>query len=84
MKMGDGGTRPAYNVQFVGIGLTLWMALGFLVQQYGDVPVEETLSALTDLQRAGTIRAFGSSTFPGWQIVEAGHGGYIFPSMPRW
>ena len=33
--------------------------------------IEETLSALTDLQRAGTIRAFGSSTFPGWQIVEA-------------
>ena len=32
---------------------------------------EETLSALTDLQRQGTIRAFGSSTFAGWQLVEA-------------
>jgi len=33
--------------------------------------VEETLSALTDLVRQGKIRAFGSSTFPAWQIVEA-------------
>jgi len=33
--------------------------------------IEETLSALTDLVRQGKIRAFGSSTFPAWQIVEA-------------
>jgi aryl-alcohol dehydrogenase-like predicted oxidoreductase len=33
--------------------------------------IEETLGALTDLQRAGKIRYFGSSTFSGWQIVEA-------------
>ncbi|MGQ0669494.1 MAG: aldo/keto reductase [Actinomycetota bacterium] len=33
--------------------------------------IEETLGALTDLQRRGKIRYFGSSTFPGWQIVEA-------------
>jgi aryl-alcohol dehydrogenase-like predicted oxidoreductase len=33
--------------------------------------VEETLSALTDLQRAGKIRAFGSSTFPAHEVVEA-------------
>ncbi|HVV12181.1 aldo/keto reductase [Amycolatopsis sp.] len=32
---------------------------------------EETLSALTDLQRAGKIRHFGSSTFPAYRIVEA-------------
>ena len=36
-----------------------------------DTDVEETLAALTDLQREGKIRAFGSSTFPGWQLVEA-------------
>src|SRR3978361_353638 len=29
-----------------------------------DVDTEETLAALTDLQRAGKIRYFGSSTFP--------------------
>ena len=33
--------------------------------------VEETLSALTDLQRQGKIRAFGSSTFPAHQMVQA-------------
>ncbi|MEO9151976.1 MAG: aldo/keto reductase, partial [Lapillicoccus sp.] len=31
---------------------------------------EESLSALTDLQRAGKIRYFGSSTFPAYRIVE--------------
>ncbi|MEO7125990.1 MAG: aldo/keto reductase [Nakamurella sp.] len=31
---------------------------------------EETLSALTDLQRAGKVRYFGSSTFPAYRIVE--------------
>ncbi|MBN0042590.1 aldo/keto reductase [Streptomyces actuosus] len=32
---------------------------------------EETLSALTDLQRAGKIRCFGSSTFPAHRVVQA-------------
>ncbi|MEU5280912.1 aldo/keto reductase [Streptomyces asoensis] len=32
---------------------------------------EETLAALTDLQRAGKIRYFGSSTFPAHRIVQA-------------
>jgi aryl-alcohol dehydrogenase-like predicted oxidoreductase len=36
-----------------------------------DTDVEETLSALTDLQRQGKIRAFGSSTFPAHEVVEA-------------
>jgi aryl-alcohol dehydrogenase-like predicted oxidoreductase len=36
-----------------------------------DTDVEEMLSALTDLVRAGKIRYFGSSTFPASQIVEA-------------
>ncbi len=33
--------------------------------------IEETLGALTDLQRAGKIRYFGSSTFPAHEMVEA-------------
>src|SRR6476660_4835914 len=33
--------------------------------------IEETLDALTDLQRAGKIRYFGSSTFPPSQVVQA-------------
>ncbi|MEU4803814.1 aldo/keto reductase [Actinosynnema sp. NPDC023587] len=32
---------------------------------------EETLSVLTDMQRAGKIRYFGSSTFPAYRIVQA-------------
>jgi aryl-alcohol dehydrogenase-like predicted oxidoreductase len=35
------------------------------------VEVEETLGALTELQAAGKIRAFGSSTFPAYQMVQA-------------
>jgi aryl-alcohol dehydrogenase-like predicted oxidoreductase len=33
--------------------------------------IDETLSALTDLVRAGKIRAFGCSTFPVEQIIDA-------------
>jgi len=36
-----------------------------------DTDIEETLSALSDLMRAGKVRAIGSSTFPASQIVEA-------------
>jgi aryl-alcohol dehydrogenase (NADP+) len=36
-----------------------------------DTDIEETLSVLTDLMRAGKVRAIGSSTFPASQIVEA-------------
>ncbi|HTB87226.1 MAG TPA: aldo/keto reductase, partial [Steroidobacteraceae bacterium] len=36
-----------------------------------ETDIEETLSALTDLMRAGKVRAIGSSTFPASQIVEA-------------
>jgi aryl-alcohol dehydrogenase (NADP+) len=36
-----------------------------------DTDVEETLSALTDLVRAGKVRTVGSSTFPASEIVEA-------------
>lgn len=36
-----------------------------------DTDIEETLSALTDLMRAGKVRAVGASTFPASEIVEA-------------
>ncbi len=35
-----------------------------------DVPIEETLSALTDLVRQGKVRYIGSSTAPAWRIME--------------
>ncbi|WP_242128134.1 aldo/keto reductase [Sphingobium sp. Sx8-8] len=36
-----------------------------------DTDIEETLSALTDLVRAGKVRAIGASTFPAADIVDA-------------
>jgi len=36
-----------------------------------DTDIEETLSALSDLMRAGKVRAIGSSTFPVSEIIEA-------------
>ncbi|PWI41237.1 aldo/keto reductase [Streptomyces sp. ICBB 8177] len=36
-----------------------------------ETDIEETLRALTDLQRAGKIRAFGTSALPASQIVRA-------------
>lgn len=36
-----------------------------------DVPVDETLGALTDLVHAGKVRYIGASTHPAWMIMEA-------------
>ena len=35
-----------------------------------DVPIEETLDALTDLVRQGKVRYIGSSTAPAWRVME--------------
>jgi aryl-alcohol dehydrogenase-like predicted oxidoreductase len=50
---------------------TDWIDLYQVHRPDPSTDVEETLSALTDLQRAGKIRAFGCSTFPAHQLVEA-------------
>jgi aryl-alcohol dehydrogenase-like predicted oxidoreductase len=34
------------------------------------IPIEETLSALTDLVRQGKVRYIGCSTFPAWRVME--------------
>jgi aryl-alcohol dehydrogenase-like predicted oxidoreductase len=39
----------------------------------GVTPIEETLSALTELVREGKVRYLGSSNVPGWRIAEAAH-----------
>ncbi|NCF66516.1 MAG: aldo/keto reductase [Chloroflexi bacterium] len=36
-----------------------------------QTPIEETLSALTDLVRQGKVRYVGCSTFPAWGVMEA-------------
>ena len=36
-----------------------------------DIPIDETLGALTDLVRQGKIRYIGCSTHPAWAVMEA-------------
>ncbi|MCB0235346.1 MAG: aldo/keto reductase [Anaerolineae bacterium] len=36
-----------------------------------DIPMDETLGALTDLVRQGKVRYIGSSTAPAWKVMEA-------------
>jgi aryl-alcohol dehydrogenase-like predicted oxidoreductase len=50
---------------------TDWIDLYQVHRPDPHTDIEETLSALTDLQRQGKIRAFGCSTFPAHQVVEA-------------
>ncbi|GAA4730928.1 aldo/keto reductase [Phytohabitans rumicis] len=50
---------------------TDWIDLYQIHRPDHSTDVEETLSALTDLVRAGKIRAFGCSTFPAEEIVES-------------
>jgi aryl-alcohol dehydrogenase-like predicted oxidoreductase len=50
---------------------TDWIDLYQVHRPDQHTDVEETLSALTDLQRQGKIRAFGSSTFPAHLMVQA-------------
>ncbi|QCX73974.1 General stress protein 69 [Streptomyces sp. YIM 121038] len=52
---------------------TDWIDLYQMHRPDHTTDIEETLSALTDLVRQGKIRAFGCSTFPADQIVEAHH-----------
>jgi aryl-alcohol dehydrogenase-like predicted oxidoreductase len=52
---------------------TDWIDLYQIHRPDHRTDIEETLSALTDLVRAGKIRAFGSSTFPAADMVEAYH-----------
>lgn len=59
---------------------TDWIDLYQVHRPDPDTAIDETVEALTDLVRAGTIRAWGTSTFPVEDIVEAhwaaarGHG----------
>ena len=36
-----------------------------------DTPIDETLSALDDLVRAGKVRYVGASNYPAWRLMEA-------------
>ena len=79
--MGEGPNRSGNSrrwiVQEVENSLrrlqTDWIDLYQIHRPDPKTDIEETLATLTDLVRAGKIRAFGSSTFRPEQIVEAYH-----------
>ena len=50
---------------------TDWIDLYQLHRPDPATPIEETISALTDLVREGKIRYFGHSNFTGWQAAHA-------------
>jgi aryl-alcohol dehydrogenase-like predicted oxidoreductase len=50
---------------------TDWIDLYQIHRPESDTDIDETLGALSDLVRAGKVRAIGSSTFPPAAIVEA-------------
>jgi aryl-alcohol dehydrogenase-like predicted oxidoreductase len=50
---------------------TDWIDLYQLHRPDDATPIDETLSALTDLVRAGKVRYLGSSNFTGFQIADA-------------
>jgi aryl-alcohol dehydrogenase-like predicted oxidoreductase len=52
---------------------TDWIDLYQVHRPDHTTDIEETLSALSDLVRVGKIRAFGCSSFPAEEIVEAHH-----------
>ncbi|MEV0588223.1 aldo/keto reductase [Nonomuraea sp. NPDC050310] len=52
---------------------TDWIDLYQIHRPDPTTDIEETLAVLTDLVRQGKIRAFGCSTFPAEDIVEAYH-----------
>ena len=70
-----GGNSRRWIVREVEASLrrlrTDWIDLYQILRPDHTTDVEETLSALTDLVRAGKIRAFGCSAFPAEEIVEA-------------
>jgi aryl-alcohol dehydrogenase-like predicted oxidoreductase len=50
---------------------TEWIDLYQLHMWDGLTPIEETLSALTDLVRQGKVRYIGASNFVGWHLFSA-------------
>ena len=50
---------------------TDWIDLYQLHTPDPNTPIEETLSALTDLVTEGKVRYIGSSNLAGWQVVDA-------------
>jgi len=77
--MGDGPNRGGNSRRWIVHEVeqslrrlqTDWIDLYQIHRVDHSTDIEETLGALTDLVRQGKIRAFGCSTFPPEQLVEA-------------
>jgi aryl-alcohol dehydrogenase-like predicted oxidoreductase len=80
-QMGEGPNRSGNSRRWILAEIdnslrrlnTDWIDLYQVHRPDSSTDIEETLSALTDLVRAGKIRAFGCSTFPPDQIADAYH-----------
>ena len=78
-QMGEGPNRSGSSRRWVMQAIegslkrlqTDWIDLYQIHHPDPDTDVEEILSALTDLVRAGKVRAIGSSNLPASEIVEA-------------
>lgn len=78
MPMDDVGSMGAsrrYIMSAVEASLkrlkTDWIDLYQVHRPDASTPIEETLSALDDLVRAGKVRYIGCSNFASWQVVDA-------------
>ena len=80
-QMGEGPNRSGNSRRWLQVAVedslrrlqTDWIDLYQVHRPDPHTDIEETLTALTDLVHQGKIRAFGCSTFPAEQIVEAQH-----------
>ena len=78
-QMGEGRNRSGNSRRWIITEVeeslrrlrTDWIDLYQIHRPDPGTDIEETLSALTGLVQAGKIRAFGCSTFPAEEIVEA-------------
>lgn len=79
MQMDDAGVKSGaarrYIVEAAEASLkrlnTDWIDLYQLHKPDPSTPLEETLSALDDLVRAGKVRYIGCSNLPAWQVADA-------------
>jgi len=71
----DGGNSRLHVLRACDASLrrlrTEWIDLYQIHRPIPEVPIDETIGALTDLVRAGKVRYAGCSTFPAWMVMEA-------------
>ncbi|MER5500143.1 MULTISPECIES: aldo/keto reductase [unclassified Streptomyces] len=80
-RMGEGRNRSGNSRRWIIRAVedslrrlrTDWIDLYQIHRPDENTDIEETLSALSDLVHQGKIRAFGCSTFPAEDLVEAHH-----------